>query len=399
MNPFQTHRLPGQTGKHALPARGMVICLKALLFLILLPALALGQGLVNVDIRNLGQQAWVLDPSGSPLKGTNFLALILYGSDPASLYYHLGDPMPFRVSFTTSPGTWNPGAQRLRGLQGFAEGQTVMMRVVAWDGGDTSDWSEARDLATNAGKIAYGESQVFAYRVGAPSDPNSLILSNFPGLRMTRGACVSSGCLPPPPACYNNGPDIMVELNWNGGETNISLYPQLSAYRGTDRRSGLLPLTPDTPVWALLPDSGLTTEAARLYEVSGTVGSTHFKIVSNRLGDSSVPLSRQVGYGSYFRTPGPGRACGLLPGFLRVRIRPVEQIPVFRISRASPGSVRIQFSGTPLKPYVIEQSTILPRFLPLATNLTGEDGIGPPVVLPLTPLSAPRRYFQLVPAP
>jgi hypothetical protein len=71
--------------------------LKILLLLVLLPALVLGQGKVDVSILGTKpiDEIWVTDPNGRPLTGTNLVAQIVYGPNAMSLTNQLGgDPCP-----------------------------------------------------------------------------------------------------------------------------------------------------------------------------------------------------------------------------------------------------------------------------------------------------------------
>jgi hypothetical protein len=132
---------------------------------------------------------------GSPVVGTNFVAQIVYGPDSRSLTNTLGDPMPFRVSTTTSPGTWNPGRAGLRTLNGFLPGQVAIMQVWVWDSLSFSDLGrvqEAYRRIMEAGDVSWGcrngnnigVSSAFTHVVGAPDDPFSHQLSNFRGFTM-----------------------------------------------------------------------------------------------------------------------------------------------------------------------------------------------------------------------
>jgi hypothetical protein len=66
--------------------------LKILLLLVLLPALVLGQGKVDVSILGTKpiDEIWVTDPNGRPLTGTNLVAQIVYGPNAMSLTNQLG---------------------------------------------------------------------------------------------------------------------------------------------------------------------------------------------------------------------------------------------------------------------------------------------------------------------
>ncbi len=145
------------------------------------------QGLVNVNNRGLVPPQLVMTQDGVPLTGTQWVAQIVYGPAPGSLTNKLGDPMPFRVSTTAFPGTWIPGgipgANGIRTLVGYVEGQTVFMQVYVWNTALYSGLEEARggwDLWTcRISGPSFGASGAFTYRVGSASDPSSLQLVNF----------------------------------------------------------------------------------------------------------------------------------------------------------------------------------------------------------------------------
>jgi pimeloyl-ACP methyl ester carboxylesterase len=105
----------------------------SLLLWCLLLAPAFGQGQINLSNRGLAQ---VFDATGKPLTGTSFVAQIWYGPSASSLTKSFA-PAPFRVSTTTSPGTWNPAAAGGPGtigtFDGFAPGSTVTLQVAVWD--------------------------------------------------------------------------------------------------------------------------------------------------------------------------------------------------------------------------------------------------------------------------
>jgi hypothetical protein len=272
------------------------------------------------------------------------------------------------------------------------------MKVVVWDISITGSWRETQEVVNRGlARLIYGESSVFTQLIGRISDPSSLSLSNFRAFRLDITPCISFFCPLPPTQCYAIGPDVLVDLAWNGGTTNINLFPQLAAYNGPDRKVGSFELTPETPVSVLLPDTGLTADAARLFNLSGTLGSAQFSVRRNLLGQASISMSVRVGYDSYLRGQYTGRVCGLSPGNLVVRLSPVEQVPVMEIVRSSSALVTIRLQATPLKQYAVLQSVSLPRFVPLTTITTSQDGTGT-LIVPLEPLSAPRRYFRVTEA-
>jgi len=134
-------------------------------------------------------------PDGSPVVGNNFVAQIVYGPDSGSLTNKLGDPMPFRVSTTVFPGTWNPAPTSVRTLNGFLPGQVVAMQVWVWDSVSFSDLGKAQEAyrrIMETGIVSWGcrngndigFSSVFTQVVGTLDDPSSQQLSNFRGFTM-----------------------------------------------------------------------------------------------------------------------------------------------------------------------------------------------------------------------
>ncbi len=175
-----------------------------LLCLCLLPTLIRAQGVVNVNNRGLNPPRLVLGPDGSPLVGTNYVAQIVYGATPDTVTNELGAVMPFRVPGTSSPGTWNPGPQSYRILNGFTTGQTVWMQVFVWRIGGFTNWEHLRTevpylIIPGTGYVsthgrpdgpetAGGYSYRFRYVVGdgSDSDPTStgLRISEFEGFNV-----------------------------------------------------------------------------------------------------------------------------------------------------------------------------------------------------------------------
>lgn len=147
--------------------------LKILPLLVLLPALVLGQGEVNVRV--LGTKAlyeiWVTDPNGRTLKGTNLVAQIVYGPNARSLTNQLGGPMPFRGLETQFPGTWNPpSGTGIRTLNGYTAGQTVWMQVWVWDSLGIQSLQEAQSQEAQSSEewggcrdLLVGASAAFSY--------------------------------------------------------------------------------------------------------------------------------------------------------------------------------------------------------------------------------------------
>jgi len=107
----------------------------------------------------------VYDVHGNPLAGTNYVAQLYYGANPAALVASTTMPARFRPpnAPTNFYGTWTGGT---RTLTGFPPGQTVYMQVKVWDTMAVSSYAEATEDTTGA---QYGRSDVFTYVV--PSSP------------------------------------------------------------------------------------------------------------------------------------------------------------------------------------------------------------------------------------
>ncbi len=158
--------------------RSVPICVAALF-----PMLLQAQGLVNVNNRGLNPDQLVTDGNGMPVAGTHLVAQIVYGRDAASMTNVLGDPMPFRTGILA--GTWNPSPNSVRTLNGFTEGQTVLMQVFAWDSSVFLNLEQVRSALAggNGGGWAcqpvglLGASSLFSYVVG--SLPENMNMANF----------------------------------------------------------------------------------------------------------------------------------------------------------------------------------------------------------------------------
>jgi hypothetical protein len=149
---------------------------------------ALGQGQIDLNNRGLTQ---VVDSTGKPLTGTNFVAVVLYGTSAATLNASFA-PAPFRAATTTYPGTWNPAAAGGPGaiatLSGIAPGATVTMRVGVWDRAVFATWaaaSAALQSGVSTVPTQVGLSEVFTYTTMA--DPLAIPggMQKFPGLKLT----------------------------------------------------------------------------------------------------------------------------------------------------------------------------------------------------------------------
>jgi len=115
----------------------------------------------------------VYGPGFTPLTGTNFSAVLLYGTSPSSLAAHTV-PARFRVTTTSQPGTWNGGTRTLNGIPNTPN-TVVTMQVAIYD---NVQW--ASYAAALAGGGILGMSAIFTYTVPTPPlGPTSLDMVNF----------------------------------------------------------------------------------------------------------------------------------------------------------------------------------------------------------------------------
>lgn len=316
---------------------------------------SLGQGLVNVDIRGLGL---VKDPAGMPLTGTNYVVEIVYGPDTGSMTNQLGARMPFRAYTTPNPGTWNPGTENIRSLDGFTEGQKVWMSVHVWDSEVFSDWMAA-SAALAAGQYhteGYaGMSAPFEYTVGSPDNPSSLLLRNFQGFYLTPTA-FPYPIYPLP--CYAEVAPLRIDVPWNGGATDVNFLPLLLPYFPADRHPFATRWTNDTPVERLFPAFEETVAITNYLEISGTLGAARFVSRANITGEFTAWLSPEIGYRSYVNGRDL-RVCGIRAGSVRVRIyRP----PQFILLPPSGNLIPVRIQGMPDTSYQILRSDRLGNF-------------------------------------
>src|SRR5206468_3805586 len=71
-------------------------------------------------------------------------------------------PDPFRLSTTAFPGTWNPGGDPVRVLNGFLPGDILSLQVRVWDIHVGGGWEEA---AMGFGQTQHGVSAIFSYTI------------------------------------------------------------------------------------------------------------------------------------------------------------------------------------------------------------------------------------------
>jgi len=135
--------------------------LAALLFAIGVNA-AVAQTMVNFNnvVLNPPPDRLVRFTGGAPVVGTNFMAVLLYGTSESSLIAAL-PPARFRVPTTALPGTW--------------QGTQVTMRVDVFDIQQFPDYAAAA-----AGGGILGSSALFTYLVPAPGG-QFIDINNFQG--------------------------------------------------------------------------------------------------------------------------------------------------------------------------------------------------------------------------
>ena len=312
-----------------------------LLLLWLLPALAVAQGLVNVNNRGLNPARLVLDSAGSPLVGTNYVAQILYGPDSQSVTNELGAVMPFRPRTTTSPGTWNPlVGTGIRTVPGFPSGTTVWMKVRVWDRSNYPTWREvvaSSDPVPVCGSI-YGESSAFPVTLGFLDQPSSGTIVNFPGLQLAST---------PAPVCSIGS--RVFEVAENAPATFVSLestyFYSSNEYIGTG-------IFPDHRVGFLTPTNGGWRLEGKLNAI-GLVATVY------RYGFIQNPPSTQE-----------------YVGFLYFRVTPSPRRPFLDVARTN-SRPALTMRGLPPRRYGIEGSTNLTGWTRLGELSLGEDGNAP----------------------
>jgi len=116
--------------------------------------------------------------SGPRVTGTNFQAVLLYGTSPSSLTPHTHYAR-FRVSTTSVPGTWQGGNRTLTGM-GNTPGTVITMRVDVFDILQFANYAAAA-----AGGGILGSSPLFTYTIPAPPlAPDATDLQNFRAFSM-----------------------------------------------------------------------------------------------------------------------------------------------------------------------------------------------------------------------
>lgn len=117
--------------------------------------------------------------------GTNFMAQLLYGTDPASLTPHTVVAR-FRASSTAQPGTWSGSNRTLTGVGGV--GTTIFLQVRMWD----SNFGATFDQAQAVGGL-WGSSTIFTYSqvLSTPPAVSDTYMHNFVGFAIL-------SCVPEP---------------------------------------------------------------------------------------------------------------------------------------------------------------------------------------------------------
>jgi len=124
---------------------------------------------------------------GPGVVGTNYQAVLLYGTSASSLN-PAGAPARFRVSTTSTPGTWQGGLRTLTGI-GNTPGTVVQMQVAVFDINQFATYA----LAAAGGGIL-GRSSVFTYTIPAPPlGPDAQDLLNFDGFVIPEPSVIGLG--------------------------------------------------------------------------------------------------------------------------------------------------------------------------------------------------------------
>ena len=117
---------------------------------------------------------------GTPLIGTNWFAQLYYGSDPATLIPVAGAPTRFRAPSTSVPGTW-VGVTRT--LDGFAQGQPMLVEVRVWDGSLFPTFEAA---VAGGGVIGVSGPFEYVHRLSFPPHPQDTLLHNLRAFALQR---------------------------------------------------------------------------------------------------------------------------------------------------------------------------------------------------------------------
>lgn len=338
-----------------------------LLALVLAPWWVLAQGTVNVNNRGLNPPQLVLDgSSGEALLGTQYVAQIIYGGNAQSLTHELGPLMPFRASTTSSPGTWNPGANPIRTLEGFTTGQTVWMQVRVWDSSMAATWEASE------GTSPRGESQPYAYIVGANDRPAELLMVNFTGFRLTPRPPVLQ-LAPRLISVAENGPAVFIAIDTRYGseQAPVTGLPGSNPSVSGHAHEHLL--------FSVLRDSAAVTQT------NGGMWLTPRPGVIGQIGDFRYTGIATTSQGTYEYDVGT-----------LVMITPSPRRPFLDISGTN-ATPSITLRGLPPARYRLEGSTDLAAWNPLGELEPGGDGNAP---VPPGWLSTDAMHFiRFTPSP
>jgi len=146
---------------------------------------------VNFNNSNLSSppDRLVRDASGAGLVGTNWVAVLLYGTSDTSLTAHTGVGR-FRPSTTTLPGTWGSGGTRtLTGIPGTA-GTTLRLQVAVFDNSIFASYT-----AANAAGQAFRSLPFDFVNPTPPFGPTSFDMVNFQGFTIPEPSVIGLGLI------------------------------------------------------------------------------------------------------------------------------------------------------------------------------------------------------------
>lgn len=118
---------------------------------------------------------------GTKLVGTNFYAELFYVNGGGSLTEFAASQSRFRVTTTTSPGTWSGKSVTIpQGGPGIA----MQLNVRVWDITKAASYDEA--AAAGGQKGRYGESGLFNYTQdpALPAPPDATFMKNLPAFAL-----------------------------------------------------------------------------------------------------------------------------------------------------------------------------------------------------------------------
>lgn len=150
------------------------------------------QAEVNFSNNNLNTNTadrLVRNPGGTPLVGTNYSAVLLYGTSASSLAPHTS-PARFRVTTTTQPGTWSGGIRTLTGIAN-TPGTPLSLQVAVYDNVRFASYAAAL-----AGGGILGTSQIFTFTIPTPPfGPTAFDMINFTGFVVPEPSVIGLGLI------------------------------------------------------------------------------------------------------------------------------------------------------------------------------------------------------------